>query len=970
VADTDYKATLKLPKTDFPMKANLPKREPEMLARWNDGDLYGRTLAARAGAATWILHDGPPYANGRVHMGTALNKILKDFVVRSRSMMGYRTPFVPGWDCHGMPIEFKVSKDLGSKARTLTKLELRRLCHAEAEKWIDIQRKDFMRLGCIGDWFKPYITMDPAYDAAEIGVLRNLVAGGYIYRGLRPVHWCFADRTALAEAEVEYRDHVSPSIYVAFVLNSNVTDAAALAADPADSAELAAAHKAGKLTAVIWTTTPWTLPANLGISLNASFDYVALKVRDRYYIVAERLADAVAKECSIAVEKRIALSRDALKALDGRDIFHHPFIARDGKLMFADHVTAEAGTGLVHTAPGHGYEDFVVGAQYGLKPFTPVDTGGVFTADGGEWAGQNVFKANDSIVEKLREIGALLHAEKFSHSYPHCWRCKNPLIFLAAEQWFMNIDHDDLRERIIAEIDGVKWIPGWSRDRIRNMTETRPDWCISRQRAWGVPIPALRCKACGHVGLYDEVMREAERIFAVEGSDAWFIRPGKDFTPDDSQSSVKCAQCGASGFDKEEDVLDVWFDSGSSQAAVLGQRAELAWPADAYLEAVEQARGWFGSSLACAVAERGHAPFRSVISHGLTVDEQGRKMSKSLGNSEDAADAVNRIGADVLRLVYASLDYTTEIALGNTIYTAVSESYRKIRNTCRFMLGNLYDFDPARDAVEPAAMLEFDRYIMARTERLKAEVLRAYEAFDYQTAYHALLNFIVVDLSSLYIDVARDRLYCDAENSRQRRSAQTALYVMLDTLLRMLAPLIPFTADEVYAHVPGKTADSIHLLTFHPADARFADAELEAKWQRLLQVRGEAMKLLEAMRKAGEIGAPLEARLELATGSADGAGLGAILHNGHDQLREQLKDLFIVSDVAFLADAEAATFKSAANGSEDFRSDGYFGHVAAQPPLVMVGRKAPGRKCQRCWKYFESDDGSDLDPRCRAVVQA
>jgi len=960
VAETDYKATLKLPKTDFPMKANLPKREPEMLARWNESDLYGRILAARADADTWILHDGPPYANGRVHMGTALNKILKDFVVRSRSMMGFRTPFVPGWDCHGMPIEFKVSKDLGSKARHLSKIELRRLCHAEAEKWIDIQRKDFMRLGCVGDWFKPYITMDPAYDAAEIGVLRNLVAGGYVYRGLRPVHWCFADRTALAEAEVEYRDHVSPSIYVAFALNFNVTDAAALANDPADAAELAAAHKAGKLFAVIWTTTPWTLPANLGISLNATFDYVALKVGDNYYIVADRLAEDVAKECSLSVDKRIALSREALKALDGRDIFRHPFIARDGKLMFADHVTAEAGTGLVHTAPGHGYEDFVVGAQYGLKPYTPVDTGGMFTADGGEWAGQNVFKANDSIVEKLREIGALLHTQKFSHSYPHCWRCKNPLIFLAADQWFMSFEHEGLRERIVAEIDGVKWIPGWSRDRIRNMTETRPDWCISRQRAWGVPIPALRCKGCNHVDLYEQVMRAAEKIFASEGSDAWFIRPANDF----AGGELKCGKCGATEFSKEEDVLDVWLDSGSSQAAVLGQRPELAWPADAYLEAVEQARGWFGSSLACAVAERGHAPFRSVISHGLTVDEQGRKMSKSLGNSEDAADAVNRIGADVLRLVYASLDYTTEIALGNTIYTAVSESYRKIRNTCRYMLGNLYDFDPSRDMVEPAAMLEFDRYIMARTERLKADVLRAYEAFDYQTAYHALLNFIVVDLSSLYIDVARDRLYCDAENSRERRSAQTALYLMLDALLRMLAPLIPFTADEVYAHVPGKSAESVHLLTLHPADARFADAELETKWQRLLQVRGEAMKLLEAMRQSGEIGAPLEARLEVGPASSDNSGLSAILRDHEDQL----KDLFIVSDVGLLGDPEAANFKSTGNGSEDFRIDGYFGHIAAQPPLVMVGRKAAGRKCQRCWKYFEGD--GDLDERCRRVVQA
>jgi isoleucyl-tRNA synthetase len=959
VPETDYKATLKLPKTDFPMKANLPKREPEMLKRWNDDRLYEQILAARSGAATWILHDGPPYANGRVHLGTALNKILKDFVVRSRSMMGSRTPFVPGWDCHGMPIEFKVSRDLGDRARSLSKLELRRLCRAEAEKWIEIQRADFMRLGCVGDWFNPYITMDPAYDAAEIGVLRNLVAGGYVYRGLRPVHWCFNDRTALAEAEVEYRDHVSPSIYVAFALNSKVPDAAALAVEAADGAELAEAHRAGKLFAVIWTTTPWTLPANLGISLNAAFDYVALKAGDRYYIVAARLAEAVATECTLTVEKTILLDREALHALDGRDIFRHPFFARDGKLMYAEHVTADAGTGLVHTAPGHGYEDFVVGAQYGLKPYTPVNTAGTFTAEAGEWAGRNVFKANDAIVEKLRENGALLHVRNLSHSYPHCWRCKNPLIFLAAEQWFMRIDHENLRARVIAAIDGVTWIPGWSRDRIRNMTETRPDWCLSRQRAWGVPIPALKCEGCGHVALYDEVMRVTEKIFAEAGSDAWFERPARDFIP----SGLKCAQCGGESFVREDDVLDVWFDSGSSQAAVLGQRPELAWPADAYLEAVEQARGWFGSSLACAVAERGGAPFRSVISHGLTVDEQGRKMSKSLGNSEDAADVVNRIGADVLRLVYASLDYTTEIALGNTIYTAVGESYRKIRNTCRFMLGNLYDFDPARDALAPAAMLEFDRYILARTERLKADVIRAYEAYDFQAAYHAMLNFVVVDLSSLYIDVARDRLYCDAADSRKRRSAQTALHTILDTLLRMLAPLIPFTADEVYAYLPGKTAASVHLLTMHPADPQFADAELEARWQRLLQVRGEAMKLLETMRQAGEIGAPLEARLELAAASANSDELAATIRD----YRDQLQDLFIVSDVAILADGEAAGLKSQAKGHEDFRTDGRFGRVASHPPIVIAGRKAAGRKCQRCWKYFEGD--GDLDPRCRAIVQ-
>jgi isoleucyl-tRNA synthetase len=955
---TDYKTTLKLPNTDFPMKANLPRREPEMLRRWDELNLYGRMLEVRKHAPKWILHDGPPYANGRVHLGTALNKVLKDFVVRSRSMMGWSTPYVPGWDCHGMPIEYKVSRELGEQARAISKLELRRLCQTEAEKWIELQREDFRRLGVIGDWFAPYLTMSPEYDAAEIGVLRQMVGSGYVYRGLRPVYWCFSDRTALAEAEVEYDEHVSPSIYVAFPLNSKLGDAGLLTSNPPDRAELTAAHQAGSLCGVIWTTTPWTLPANLGICLNAAFDYVALKSGDRYYIVAGRLAEALAKECALNVERTIPLDREVLQRFDGQSIFRHPFIARDVKLMYGDHVTTETGTGLVHTAPGHGYEDFVVGAKYGLSPYTPVDNEGRFTTDAGQWAGQNVFQANDSIVERLRETGALLAAHQYSHSYPHCWRCKNPLIFRATEQWFLKVDHLELRRRILDAIDRVNWVPLWSRERIRNMTETRPDWCLSRQRAWGVPIPALRCGDCGDVTLDLETMARVEQIFTREGSDAWFARAASDFTA----PGLTCRKCGGGAFEKEEDVLDVWFDSGSSQNAVLGLRPELTWPADAYLEAVEQARGWFGSSLVCAVAERGAAPFRNVINHGLTLDEQGRKMSKSLGNSPDALEIVDRIGADVLRLVYASVDYTAEIELGDTIYSAASESYRKIRNTCRYMLGNLYDFEPIRNAVAIEQMLELDRFILARLERLKTTVLRAYDGYDFQAAFHAILNFVVVDLSSLYIDVARDRLYCGGAESVERRSAQTALHNLIDALVRMLAPLIPFTADEVYLRIPGRTVESVHLLTLSEVNPQLVNTALEARWDRLLELREQTLKLLEQMRQSGAIGAPLEARIAI---GAEGDGWADMLRAN----RGLLKELFIVSEVEILTDSEVSQLKAKADGAREFSSDGQFARISSTLPAVLVGRRAGGQKCQRCWCYYDDNGHPDLCVRCRAVVR-
>jgi isoleucyl-tRNA synthetase len=958
VSKTDYKSTLHLPQTSFPMKANLAKREVDILKRWDEIGLYERLLEARKDAPPFVLHDGPPYANGEVHVGTALNKILKDFIVRSRAMMGHKTPFVPGWDCHGMPIELQVSRKLGAKARGMSKLQLRKLCREHAEKYIKIQREDFRRLGVIADWSNPYLTFSPEYDAAEIAVLRDLVENGYVYRGLRPVHWCFDCRTALAEAEVEYHDHTSPSIYVAFALNANVTDPAALAADSAQGQSLADAHAAGKLFAVIWTTTPWTLPANLGISLNGGFDYVALESGGSFYIVAARLAEAVEKECGLAVTRRVALKTEALRALDGKDIFRHPFVPRDAKLMFADHVTLDAGTGLVHTAPGHGYEDFVVGSNYGLEPYTPVDAGGRFTDAAGKYAGMAVFDANPVIVDDLRQSGALLHGADLAHSYPHCWRCKNPLIFRATEQWFLNVDHRELRRRALAEMERVEWIPKWSRDRIKNMMETRPDWCLSRQRVWGVPIPAVRCVKCSDVSLSPDLLKRVEEVFAAQGSDAWYARPLDDFMP----HGQVCARCGADSFEKTDDILDVWFDSGCSHAAVLARRPQLSWPADLYIEGVDQHRGWFQVSLITATATRAAAPYRSVITNGLTLDELGHKMSKSLGNVENAADVVSRVGADVMRLVFASVDYAADMRVGEDLFSAVSESYRKLRNTCRYMLGNLHDFDPQRDLVETARMLEFDRYALLRLERLKQTALAAYQRYDFQAVYNALVNFAVVDLSSLYIEVSRDRLYCSPATALERRSPQTALYHTLDALVRILAPLLPYTADEIYSHMPGQRAQSVHLLELQPARPQWADSELEERWRQLLAVRAAGLKLLETMRQAGAIGAPLEAELSLGAESGGSDGLASIL----DRYAPQLRDLFLVSGVEVMAPARVSELRKLAGQQEAFSQDGAFGRVSHQPALVLLGRRSDGKKCPRCWMYHH--ESTELDARCRAAL--
>jgi len=931
----DYKDTLNLPKTDFPMRANLPAREPAVIARWDAIGLYDRLLEVNAGKPKYVLHDGPPYANGHVHLGTALNKIIKDIVVKSKSMAGFQTPYVPGWDCHGMPIEHQVTKELGSKVRQLTQLDIRRRCRAYAEKYFGVQRSEFRRLGVIGDWENPYLTMAPAYEAAIITVFRHLVEGGYIYRGLRPVHWCPVCGTALAEAEVEYTDHTSPSIYVRFPFSGSADEAAAIALKAEDAAELAA--HCDRLAAVIWTTTPWTLPANLAICLNPHLDYVAVPADGSYYIVAARLADAFLSAVGQASHgRRIPVD---LGKLDGRDVFRHPFIDRPARLVFESHVTADVGTGCVHTAPGHGYEDFAVGQKYGLPVLTPVDAAGRFTDEAGVYAGRGVFESNEAIVEQLRSSGALLQVERLQHAYPHCWRCKSPLIFRATEQWFLRVDQAHLRTSALAEINRVTWVPPWGRDRIYHMMETRPDWCLSRQRAWGVPIPAFHCVQCRAPEFSPAIIRRVEEIFAARGSDAWYELSSRDFLP----PGFRCA-CGSEEFEKDNNILDVWFDAGCSHEAVLRQRPQLAWPADLYVEAVDQHRGWFQVSLITAVAVRGQAPYHAVLTHGLILDEAAKKMSKSLGNVVAPDELIKAHGAEILRLLFASVDYTADTCFSKKLLPPLLESYRKIRNTCRFLLGNLYDFAPQRDRVAESELHQLDRWILHRTAELITRVRKAYDAFSFHVVVQQLVNFCAVDLSALYLDIVKDRLYCSAAAAPGRRSAQTALCEIVDTLARLAAPILTFTADEIWSYLPPEGRSASVLLTGLPQPARL-DTALAERWDRLLAVRAAVTKALEEARQAGMIGHSLDARVRL---SAPGP-LGALL-----QATGDLPALFIVSQVE-LSDDLAADKAS-----------------PLLPDLRVDVEHARGAKCERCWNYSEAVGRDSTYPglceRCQQVM--
>ncbi len=839
----NFKDTLNLPKTSFKMKANLAQKEPQILAEWERTELYHRLRRQAAGRPKYILHDGPPYANGHIHMGTALNKVLKDFIVKSRQMSGFDAVYVPGWDCHGLPIEHKVDEELGEKKAGMDQVAVRRYCRDYAAKYLNIQREEFKRLGVLGDWERPYQTMDFEYEAVTARELCRLFLDGAVYRSKKPVYWCNSCITALAEAEVEYGPHTSPSIFVKFPMIDDLS---------ADYPEL----KGKKVFAVIWTTTPWTIPANLAIALHPDFDYVAAEVPSvgEVWILAEGLLQLSMND--FGVTDFTVIARPDPKLLEGKRA-KHPLYDRDSVFVLADYVTLEAGTGLVHTAPGHGREDYETGLKYGLDIYSPLDDNGDFTEDVGLFAGQNVSdkQTNLNVINALDEAGALIHQTDISHEYPHCWRCKKPVVFRATPQWFISMEKTGLREKALEAIRGCTWWPRWGEERIYGLIENRPDWCISRQRSWGVPITLFTCRKCGRSHLDEPAMEKIFEIFKAEGADAWFRRPVEDFLA----PGTACPSCGAEDWGKETDILDVWFDSGTSWAAVLEARDELTYPSDLYLEGSDQHRGWFHSSLLCSVGTRGQAPYRGVLTHGYVVDRDGRKMSKSLNNVMYPQEIIDRYGAEILRLWVASEDYTVDIKISNETLARLAEAYRRIRNTSRFLLGNLSDFDPSADALPAEELWDLDRYALHRLAQVNRRIRSTYERFEFHTVYHTLHNYCTVDLSNLYLDVLKDRLYTFPAASAGRRSAQTACAVILDSLVKLMAPVLSFLAEELHGHLPEPKAESVHLELFPEGLERWLDDELAQRFERLLAVRSETTVALERARQKKLIGNALDA---------------------------------------------------------------------------------------------------------------
>ncbi|TAL12969.1 MAG: isoleucine--tRNA ligase, partial [Nitrospirae bacterium] len=860
----DYKATLNLPQTSFPMKANLPQREPEMLARWERERLYERIQEAGKDRPLYVLHDGPPYANGRIHIGHALNKILKDIIVKSKTMEGRRVPYVPGWDCHGLPIEHQVLKELGDKKKTLGKVEIRKLCREYAEKFFKIQREEFQRLGVLGDWNNPYLTMTPDYEAAILREFGKFVKAGGVYKGKKPVLWCPIDETALAEAEVEYEDHTSPSIYVKFPLVWN------------DVRELYNYHISipndfrGQVSIVIWTTTPWTLPANQAIAVHPDFDYAFAKVGSEILIVAEKLFPTVAKDCGFSYEI-LGRTKGAYLAVQKNMLpCKRPFSDKLSPVLSGNFVTLEQGTGCVHIAPGHGQEDYDLAMvkntwlpeEWRLKVFAPVDNRGRFTDEVPEFQGLKVFEANPRINEKLKALGLLLGEGKLNHTYPHCWRCKNPVIFRATDQWFVSMEKSDLRKKALEEIDHhVQWIPKWGRDRIYGMIENRPDWCLSRQRVWGVPIPGFSCQKCGHVLYSPEIVEHVAKLVEKNGTDVWFEKDAAVLLP----PGTACPKCQSTTFDKEKDILDVWFESGVSYAAVLKPRGQGWWPADLYLEGSDQHRGWFHSALLASVATAGKAPYKAVLTHGFVLDGAGKKMSKSAGNVIAPQDVIKQHGAEILRLWVAAQDYREDLRISPEILNQSVEAYRKIRNTCRFLLSNLADYDPKRDALPDDKLSELDRWALMRLHDLITRVRQGYEDCEFHLIIHALNNFCSVDMSAIYLDILKDRLYTFRKDSRARRASQRVLHETVLALTQLMAPLLTFTAEEIWDSLPESQREvpSVHLARFPKAEPRHKNAELEKRWDVLLKVRSAVQAELEIKRRDKLIGAPLEARVVL-----------------------------------------------------------------------------------------------------------
>ena len=910
----EWKDTVNLPRTGFPMKANLQTAEPAALERWEAMDLYGKLRSARHGAPRFVFHDGPPYANGQIHLGTALNKVLKDIVIKSKTMAGFDVPYTPGYDCHGLPIELKVDRELGARKREMSIADIRRACREYAGRFIDVMTREFKRLMIFGAWDDYYLTMNPQYQADIARSLGKFVERGLVYKGKKPVHWCIHCRTALAEAEVEYDSHSSPSIYVEFPLA------------PESAAEIGRRipSLAGRSVSVlIWTTTPWTIPSNLAIAFHPELSYGAYEVEGRAVIVAEGLVERV----STSVGKPFGqpLAKVAGETLEGIR-FRHPLYARDSVGVLGTYVTLEQGTGAVHTAPGHGADDFLTGKKYGLEIYAPVGPGGHFLETVELFGGQRVFDANPKVEEALHERGRLWHRETFEHQYPHCWRCHNPVIFLATSQWFVRMDGEaaitgadgqlrTLRDAALHAIDDeVKWIPNWGHDRIFNMVNNRPDWCISRQRAWGVPIPAFDCLTCGEAVLTTGIIEKAAAVFERYNADAWYERPIEEFLPE----GLRCPACGGAEFERERDILDVWFDSGSSHEAVLARSPELAWPADMYLEGSDQHRGWFQSSLLVALATRGRPPYREVLTHGFLIDMEGRKMSKSVGNVIAPQDVINESGAEIIRLWVASTEFTEELRVSKEILTRVVDVYRKLRNTCRILVANLYDFNPATDMVPVENLDDVDRFALARYAEAAGRARAAYDSYDFAKVTQALNALATVDLSAFYVDVTKDRMYTFAPASHARRSTQTVMFRICDGLARLLAPILPVTAEELWKNLPGERGESVHLAEFVDA-GHLVDRDLLGTWERLLAVRADVNAALEAKRKSKEIGTSLGARV---TVTASGP-IAAIL----ERHRAELPMLFIVSDVALHSGA----------------TDGL-------DTVSVVVERAPGVKCERCWR--------------------